>query len=89
MSLRLNPDAILTETEGPDGPMAVLLHLGTRRYYTLNETGLSIWQGLEAGEESAALVTRLCTHFEVNPADATAHVERLLLSLRQAGLVEG
>ena len=32
-----------------DATEAVLLHLGTKRYYTLNETGARIWELLQHG----------------------------------------
>lgn len=41
-----DPEVIVTELEGKE---AVLLHLGTRMYFTLNETGLRIWQMLSSG----------------------------------------
>ena len=34
-----------------DGGELFLLHLDTGHYYTLNRTGLVIWQALEAGDD--------------------------------------
>lgn len=47
MQYQVDPDVIVTELQEGD---AVLLHLGTRMYYSLNETGLNIWRHLENGQ---------------------------------------
>ena len=41
-----DPDVVVTELDDNE---AVLLHLGTKMYYTLNETGIRIWQLLSEG----------------------------------------
>lgn len=56
----------------------VVLHLGTKRYYSLNETGALVWQLLEAGAERAAIVAELRRSFDVDPAAARAAVDRLV-----------
>src|SRR5262249_55613632 len=45
---RVCPRPEVVDTELDDGEM-VLLHLESKTYYTLNLTGLRIWQGLKAG----------------------------------------
>ena len=67
---------------------AVLLHLGTKRYYRLNETGAAIWRELEARSGRDRIVTALCERFEVRRADADAAVEALLSTLAAQGLLE-
>ncbi|SOH02577.1 PqqD family protein [Candidatus Kuenenia stuttgartiensis] len=56
-----DPDVVITELEGKE---AVLLHLGTKMYFTLNETGLRIWQmfssGLTVGEISEIIKPKSC-----------------------------
>ena len=44
--IKLDPDVVVTELDDNE---AVLLHLGTKMYYTLNETGIRIWQLLSKG----------------------------------------
>ncbi|QII11529.1 hypothetical protein KsCSTR_21500 [Candidatus Kuenenia stuttgartiensis] len=59
-----DPDVVITELEGKE---AVLLHLGTKMYFTLNETGLWIWQmlssGLTPGEISEIIQPKSCKRF--------------------------
>jgi len=66
---------------------AVLLHLGSKRYYSLNETGAFIWQVLEEGQNIADIVVRLQTHYEVDRGEAQQSVDRLLNELGDAGLI--
>lgn len=67
---------------------AVLLHLGTKRYYRLNETGAAIWRELEAKAGREHIVSALCERFDVARADAEASVEALLRTLAAQGLLE-
>jgi hypothetical protein len=67
---------------------AVLLHLGTKRYYRLNETGAAIWRELEAHAGRDRIVSALCDRFEVPRQDAEASVQALLAALAAQGLLE-
>ena len=67
---------------------AVLLHIGTKQYYRLNETGAAIWKSIEHGNDIPATVSRLVAEFEVDPATAEAEVRRVLAELRDRGLLE-
>jgi hypothetical protein len=49
---------------------AVLLHLGTKRYFRLNATGARIWQGLERGYSTDELLASLCERFNVEAKEA-------------------
>jgi len=60
---------------------AVVLHLGTKRYYSLNETGALVWQLLEARTPRPAIVAELRRAFDVDAAAAEAAVERLVAEL--------
>ncbi len=67
---------------------AVLLHLGSKRYYRLNETGAAIWRELEARSGRDRIVSALCERFEVPTGDAEASVDALLQALAAQGLLE-
>lgn len=67
---------------------AVLLHLGTKRYYRLNETGATIWRELEASSGRDRIVSALCERFDVPREDADAAVAALLATLEAQGLLE-
>jgi len=80
-----HPQVLLTEL--PDGK-AVLLHLGTKVYYTLNSTGLVVWRALAAGERRAdAIVAQLVEGFDVTDDRARGDVAKVLSDLREARLL--
>ncbi len=65
---------------------AVLLQMDTKRYYRLNATAAVVFRGLERGLASEAIVDDLCGRFEVERAEATREVGRLLDELAARGL---
>ncbi len=84
-SWRVDPEPEVMVTDLDEGD-AVLLHLTTRKYFTLNASGLEIWrllgEGLTLGEVSAQLVQR----YGIEPERAAGAVSRLVAALRDAGL---
>jgi hypothetical protein len=83
MRYAVSKDVLTAHLEGE----AVLLHLETKQYYRLNETGAAIWKGLESGLDPADIVGGLVQGFEIDAATAQAEVERVLGELRDRGLV--
>jgi predicted ATP-dependent protease len=81
---RVSADAAAASLEGG----AVLLHMGTKRYYSLNETGAVVWQALEEGLEERETATRLVAEYEVGDAAALASVGALVSALVAEGLLE-
>jgi hypothetical protein len=77
-------DVVCTELQNGE---AVLLHLDTQKYYSLNETGLRIWhlagQGLTVEEISQALEAQ----YEVSLDRAQQSVTNLVTSLAAENLV--
>ena len=67
---------------------AVLLHLGSRKYFTLNATGLAIWRGLDEGLSIAEVGQRLVADHSISEERAFAAVTRLVSELLDADLVE-
>ncbi len=59
----------------------VLLHLHTKRYYSLNETGAAVWRMLEQGSTREAIIDQLVSEFDVATDTAAAEVDRLLSEL--------
>ncbi len=76
VSARLNP----TET--------ALLHLQTKRYYSLNETGTFIWSCLEEGNALEEIVEALERNFEVERNEARVVLGEFLDELTKEGLAE-
>ncbi len=63
-----HPDIRLTALAGE----GVVLHLGSRRYFTVNETGLSILNALEQPSTFDQLVAAVCAEFDVDETTASA-----------------
>ncbi|MGI8733512.1 MAG: PqqD family protein [Pyrinomonadaceae bacterium] len=64
-----------------DGREAVLVDLNTKRYYTLNETAMLVWSGLERGQTTSEIAREITDHYDVTEEHAMASVERLVNSL--------
>jgi hypothetical protein len=75
---QVDPEVIVTELQEGD---AVLLHLETRMYYSLNATGLKIWRLLERGQTSADAAIALTAEYEVDLEHARRSVESTVAML--------
>jgi hypothetical protein len=78
-----HPDLRLADVEG-DG---VVLHLGTRRYFSVSESGLILLQALETPRSIDDLVRLLEEHYEVTAEQAEASVRQFLDTCRTADLL--
>jgi hypothetical protein len=83
--LRPHPDAVDTELDTNE---VVLLHLESKTYYTLNRTGLRIWQGVKEGLSLREVSGRLQKEFEIDPDKADESVLRIADELSREKLVE-
>jgi hypothetical protein len=81
-----NPQVLLTELGDGTG---VLLHLDTKFYYTLNDTGIFVWKALAdtTCQTSTALAARLAQVFEVSIEAAHRDVAAVLTEMSAEGLV--
>ena len=84
MKITTDPEVICTELENGDG---VLLHLGTKTYFTVNRTGLIIWQLLAKGRTLPEISKELCRRFEVSPDQARDNVRGFVDSMKHVELV--
>ena len=84
---RVKPDSdvVITELEGKE---AVLLNLATKMYYTLNETGLRIWQLLSSCGTLEEISERLQNEFDVSSKKAKGSVLNLIGELINEKLVK-
>ena len=80
-----NPNLVFTRLDENE---AALLHLETKRYYSLNETGARIWELLQDGMNLADMQTTLEQEYEMEPSQIAAMVAEFLEEQRQAGLVQ-
>lgn len=81
---RTVPDALSASLS--DG--AVLLHLYTKRYFSLNETGARIWSLLEQQATEDEIVDALVREYDVEKPDAARAVNQLLGDLVAERLIE-
>jgi hypothetical protein len=82
---RPHPEVVDTELEERE---LVLLHLQSLRYYSLNLTGMRIWQGLKQGLSLQEISHRLQAEFEVEGDRAERSVLALMAELRAQQLVQ-
>ena len=83
MHYTISPEAVFAAVE--DG--AVVLHMGTKRYYSLNETGTFVWCRLEDGIARAEVVAQVVDEYDVGIAEAEIAVAGLLGELVQESLI--
>jgi Coenzyme PQQ synthesis protein D (PqqD) len=79
----ISPDAAFAAVE--DG--AVVLHMRTKRYYSLNETGTFVWRGLEDGLEESDITAKIVGEFDVRTDEARIAVAGLLGELVKESLI--
>lgn len=65
----------------------MVLHLGTRRYFSVNETGISILEALETPRSLSEVVTAMTSEYDVTPQDAEATAMEFLDRCVDAGLL--
>jgi len=82
---RPNPQVLFTELD--DGT-AVLLHLDTKFYFTLNPTAVIVWKSLaEPLAGPGAIAERITTLFRVDQETAARDVDSVLREMLADGLV--
>ncbi len=83
MAYRVSDDIMTAHLQGE----AVLLHLGSKRYYRLNETSAVIWKGIERGLDFHALLEDLVHRFDVDLTEARVELARALDELEAQELI--
>ncbi len=81
---RAGPDVILTELGDGTG---VLLHLGTKFYYTLNATGIAAWKALGGGASPSQIASAIAEKFRIDTETAARDVEPVLNEMLTEGLI--
>jgi len=77
-------DVIWTELNNCE---LVLLHVQSGEYYTLNETGAEIWQGLRQQMDLNTLSQQLAARYALTVESALSYVEQLVQELVAEELV--
>ncbi len=84
MRYSISPDAAFAAVE--DG--AVVLHMRTKRYFSLNETGTFVWRQLEERVTRSEIVRRLVEIYEVGMTEAELALSHLIDDLLSEELVQ-
>jgi predicted transcriptional regulator len=79
-----HPDIRLTELEGE----GIVLHLRARKYFSVNETGLTLLEALKTPRTFDELVTALVTDYDVTPAIAAETTRDFLDQCLAAAVVD-
>ena len=87
LNCRIKPDPEVVITELEEDKEAVLLHLGTKAYFTLNETGLRIWQMMNSDITLREISERLQSEFDVSPDKTDKSVLHLVRELVHEKLI--
>ena len=66
---------------------AVVLHMGTKRYYSLNETGAAIWRLIEESVAIEEIPARLSDTYDVTVDEARREVNALVEALEAKTLI--
>ena len=72
--LTAHPDVLFAQLKNGN---AVLLHLGTKSYFSLNPTGAIMWQGIAQGKTLAEVSQDLTQKFDVTSDRAASSVLQL------------
>jgi hypothetical protein len=83
-SARVAEEVVCTEL--PDDE-AVLLHVGTRRIFRLNDTGLFIWRMIADGKQVAEIGREVEQTFGIPGSQAMEDVTELVRALVAEGLI--
>ena len=66
----------------------VILHLGSGRLYTSNETGASIWRRVAEQLPVEAIAEEISTEYQITHSTSHEHVTRFLSELEQHTLIQ-
>jgi hypothetical protein len=80
------PERDVVSTQVPDGEM-ILLHLGTRQYFSLNQTATLLWKLMESSTTLAGMSQALFDRFAVSPEMAGETVRELMRDLQTHHLI--
>jgi hypothetical protein len=85
MTRRIEMVADVVFADLPDG--GVVVHTGTKRYYSLNHTGARIWELLEGSGDPEVAASTIAIEYGISADEASRAVEQLTEGLFAAGLV--
>jgi hypothetical protein len=67
----------------------VLMRLSDGDFFSLDETGRSIWLAIDGSRNRAAIVSKLAEAYDCSPETILADVNRFIDELVESGIVAG
>lgn len=83
-AIQTNPSVVCTQLQNGD---SVLLHLETQMYYSLNPTGVFIWEHLNGKRTVADISEAIEQKYDISSQDANNSVSTLINELAEEKLV--
>ncbi len=81
---RINSRDVVYTNLGNEG---VILNLRSKYYFTLNETGMQIWDLLTEGADEETIVAKLCDEYDVEPEACRRDLQELMRQFAAEGLI--
>lgn len=83
-TLQINQqDVVFTQLDDE----GVILNLRSKYYFTVNATGLRVWQLLQKGLDQEAIVEQLMVEYDIDAATCRADVAALLAGFKREALL--
>ena len=83
--IKVNPNAILTVLDNGEG---VLLNLDSKRYYTLNETGVFLWKHINGKKNIEEIAIALYEDYDVSKTEALNATIKIFTKLANHKLIQ-
>ncbi len=78
-------DIIITELDNSE---AILLDMRNKRYYSLNETGLAIFKGIESNLTQDKIIEKIMSVYDINKGQAKNSVANMINNLLSHNIIE-
>jgi hypothetical protein len=82
---KIPEDIIVTELDNNE---AILLDMRNKRYYSLNETGLTIFKGIESNLTRDKIIEKIMSVYEIDQDKASSSVNTILQRLLSLNIIE-
>lgn len=75
MTYRVNSPHVISETVGGE---TIIVNLASGHYFSLQETAVDVWEGIERGQAAETIVLELEQRYEAGEGEIEAAVRKLL-----------
>jgi len=85
-SYKPHGEVVFTELE--EEQEAVLIHIETKMYYTLNKTGIEVWNMIQSSHSLEDMVAEFCNRYKIDRERSSQCVARIVNDLLNERLIE-